>query len=60
MALLLSIILHDNEVMIMMKKAYERATLAVVTLDAKDVITTSTTPGGTGGSGGILLPEDIF
>ena len=44
----------------MMKRNYERATFAVITLDVKDVITTSTTPGGTGGSGGILLPEDIF
>lgn len=58
MALLLSIILHDNEVMIMMKKAYERATLAVVTLDVKDVITTSTYTGDVGG--GVVLPEDIF
>ena len=41
-----------------MKQSYERATLTVVTLSNKDIITTS---GGTDGKGGaIMLPEDLF
>ncbi len=40
-----------------MKKAtYERASLAVVAFDAKDIITTSGQPGG----GTIVLPDDDF
>lgn len=42
----------------MAKKSYERATLDVVALSVKDVITTSTYGGDL--SGGIILPEDIF
>ena len=42
----------------MRKKTYERATLAFVALDAKDVITTSTYTGDL--SEGVVLPEDIF
>ena len=41
-----------------MKEIYERATLSVVTFDAKDIITTSGETDGKGGA--IQLPEDIF
>ena len=41
-----------------MKKAYERATVSVVALDVKDIITTSTYTGDI--SDGVVLPEDIF
>ena len=47
----------------MMKTNYERATLDVVALVIKDVITTSSPidgSGNTGSGGGILLPEDVF
>jgi hypothetical protein len=40
------------------KNFYERATLLVVTLQAKDVITTSGQI--TDGNTSIVLPEDIF
>ena len=39
----------------MNKEIYERATIAVVAFDAKDIITTS---GGAGDDGIILRPED--
>ena len=39
-------------------KIYERATLLVVTLNVKDVITTSGDP--TDSDSSIVLPEDIF
>ena len=42
----------------MEKKIYERATMSVLTLSVKDVITTSTYAGDL--SSGIVLPEDIF
>lgn len=38
------------------KKNYERAAMAVVAFEAKDIITTS----GWTGTGSIVLPEDIF
>ena len=40
------------------KKMYERATVSVLTLSVKDIITTSTYEGDV--SSGIILPEDIF
>ena len=42
----------------MEKKIYERATVSVLTLSVKDVITTSTYTGDV--SSGLVLPEDIF
>ena len=41
-----------------MKNIYERASLAVVSFEAKDIITTSTYGGSTNDP--IVLPEDIF
>ncbi len=41
-----------------MKNIYERASLEVVTFDAKDIITTSTYGGST--KDPIVMPEDIF
>ena len=41
-----------------MKNAYERASLTVVSFDAKDIITTSTYEGDKDKP--IVMPEDIF
>jgi hypothetical protein len=41
-----------------MKNKYERASLTVVSFEAKDIITTSTYEGSTDRP--IVLPEDIF
>ena len=42
----------------MEKRQYERASMSVLTLSVKDVITTSTYTGDV--SSGLVLPEDIF
>jgi hypothetical protein len=42
----------------MKTKIYERASLEIVSFDAKDIITTSTYEGETNKP--IVLPEDIF
>ena len=48
---------HSKEVTVMMsKKNYERATLTVVSLNAKDIITTSTYAGDL--IGPIVMPDD--
>ncbi len=41
-----------------MKNTYERASLTVVSFDAKDIITTSTYEGNK--KEPIIMPEDIF